>query len=623
MAIWSSLGLSGTGPSAATAAAVSAVIIFGGLIGYKLVNPNDPAVAVVVPNRDIGSLPKQAIPQDEPAGVAPQAAPSMGNASLPAVTETPVAKAKPAATDPATAPPIFDVVRVGPEGNALFAGRAAPSSLVTILMDGVEVGRATADAGGNFVALFDVGVADKPRIVSLMMLESGKAPIPSAATVVIAPPPEPTAPRPDPQSELTVALDPAEAEGDIQQATEMIEGSTVSSGASAELAANVDVVPVPKNTAPELIAESSAPMATDLSDSQVPGSDTAVVKPSSISADVAIEKPTVENLDVQAADVVSETALPDVTRSVAEMTATDPTVAKETELDEVEGDADIALKDLPVMAERAQDITAATASETGTVEADDAGGRGGTAVDGVEIEVTEADAVDRSTGLDEQIGTSPLAKTEIATLSAPDGQTPVPPIAASSAPAIPNKPAAPSVLLADDTGITVLQDASTDPAQVQTVVIDTITYDPDGEVALGGRGAGDGFVRIYLNNQPIKTTRIAPDGQWRTPLPQVDTGVYTLRIDEVDAAGVVTSRIETPFKREEPAALAVLDLRDDIPPKPPLSVITVQPGNTLWGIATDKYGDGLLYVRVFEANLDRIRNPDLIYPGQVFSIPVE
>ena len=50
-------------------------------------------------------------------------------------------------------------------------------------------------------------------------------------------------------------------------------------------------------------------------------------------------------------------------------------------------------------------------------------------------------------------------------------------------------------------------------------------------------------------------------------------------------------------------------------------VITVQPGFTLWGIASKSYGDGILYVRVYEANKDQIRDPDLIYPGQVFTVP--
>ncbi len=56
--------------------------------------------------------------------------------------------------------------------------------------------------------------------------------------------------------------------------------------------------------------------------------------------------------------------------------------------------------------------------------------------------------------------------------------------------------------------------------------------------------------------------------------------------------------------------------------KAPVTV-TVQPGFTLWGIATERFGEGTMYVQVFEANRDAIRDPDLIYPGQVFTLPQE
>jgi nucleoid-associated protein YgaU len=49
--------------------------------------------------------------------------------------------------------------------------------------------------------------------------------------------------------------------------------------------------------------------------------------------------------------------------------------------------------------------------------------------------------------------------------------------------------------------------------------------------------------------------------------------------------------------------------------------VTVQPGFTLWQIASERLGAGPRYVQVFEANKDQIRDPDLIYPGQVFTIP--
>ncbi len=182
-------------------------------------------------------------------------------------------------------------------------------------------------------------------------------------------------------------------------------------------------------------------------------------------------------------------------------------------------------------------------------------------------------------------------------------------------------PLAPTVLLATEEGIDVLQPGGAPPEFLAEIALDSISYDPGGEVTLSGRGTGEGYVRVYLDNKPIQTQQIEDSGRWRAPLPEVATGIYTLRIDEVNAEGVVVSRVETPFKREEPTALAALNSGSAPTSGINLSLVTVQPGNTLWGIASRNYGEGILYVRVFEANRDRIRDPDLIYPGQVFEVP--
>jgi nucleoid-associated protein YgaU len=47
----------------------------------------------------------------------------------------------------------------------------------------------------------------------------------------------------------------------------------------------------------------------------------------------------------------------------------------------------------------------------------------------------------------------------------------------------------------------------------------------------------------------------------------------------------------------------------------------VQPGNSLWRLARRTYGEGLRFSVIYEANKDRVRDPDLIYPGQVLSLP--
>ncbi len=183
-------------------------------------------------------------------------------------------------------------------------------------------------------------------------------------------------------------------------------------------------------------------------------------------------------------------------------------------------------------------------------------------------------------------------------------------------------PAPPTVLQADADGVRVVQGAPTreDPED-PNVAFDAITYDPDGEVRLSGRAIGDGSVQIYIDNEPLTTSPVTEGGDWRVILPQVDTGVYTLRIDEVDSEGTVVSRLETPFKREEAEDVATALAAQTSVDGFEVAVKTVQPGATLWAIAEENLGRGIFYIEVFEANADLIRDPDLIYPGQIFRIP--
>ena len=177
-----------------------------------------------------------------------------------------------------------------------------------------------------------------------------------------------------------------------------------------------------------------------------------------------------------------------------------------------------------------------------------------------------------------------------------------------------------TALVADEQGVRVVAADGASPQALANVALDSITYDPSGEVLLTGRAAGEGFVQVYVDNQPITTSRIS-GGDWRTDLPEVDTGVYTLRIDEVDEDGTVVSRIETPFKREEPEAVAAVMAEEVAQEDFKVAVRTVQPGSTLWAIAREQFGEGTMFVAVYEANKDLIRDPDLIYPGQVFRMP--
>ena len=48
---------------------------------------------------------------------------------------------------------------------------------------------------------------------------------------------------------------------------------------------------------------------------------------------------------------------------------------------------------------------------------------------------------------------------------------------------------------------------------------------------------------------------------------------------------------------------------------------TVVKGDSLSKIAKQFYGNASQWKRIYEANKDVIKNPDLIYPGQTFTIP--
>jgi nucleoid-associated protein YgaU len=196
---------------------------------------------------------------------------------------------------------------------------------------------------------------------------------------------------------------------------------------------------------------------------------------------------------------------------------------------------------------------------------------------------------------------------------------PAAPEVAAAPIASPTPPAAPTVLQADAQGVRVVQSGPVLTAP--NVGLDAITYDPEGEVQLSGRAVGDGAVQIYLDNEPLTTSPVTQGGDWRIDLPQIETGIYTLRVDEVDDAGDVVSRLETPFKREEASEVAAVLAEETSEDGFEIAVRTVQPGSTLWAIAEESLGNGIFYVQVYEANADLIRDPNLIYPGQIFRMP--
>ncbi len=138
-----------------------------------------------------------------------------------------------------------------------------------------------------------------------------------------------------------------------------------------------------------------------------------------------------------------------------------------------------------------------------------------------------------------------------------------------------------------------------------------IDYDLEGKIKISGQAPAEGLIQIYLDNKLFGRQRADKEGQWAfAPTEAIAPGLHRLRADLIDDKGAVLARVETPFARVAP--LSVPDNED---------FVVVQPGNSLWVIARRSYGSGILYHAIYAANEGQIRDPDLIYPGQVFLLP--
>lgn len=160
-----------------------------------------------------------------------------------------------------------------------------------------------------------------------------------------------------------------------------------------------------------------------------------------------------------------------------------------------------------------------------------------------------------------------------------------------------------------DQGSTVLQ--APNPPHSGQLVLESVDYDADGRLVIGGQAPPKAEVRAYLDNTFIGNAITDDNGRWHIkPAGIVASGLHTLRIDEVDASGRVLARVESPFSRAQPLNVAAGD-----------QLVVVQPGNSLWLIASRTYGSGFRYTVIYQANKGQISDPDLIYPGQVFKLP--
>lgn len=158
----------------------------------------------------------------------------------------------------------------------------------------------------------------------------------------------------------------------------------------------------------------------------------------------------------------------------------------------------------------------------------------------------------------------------------------------------------------------------------------------------------DGFkdIKYYLNEieklkaimKPFQfiVCRTEPSGKsmFNTNL-KVTIEDYTIKEDASEGLDVVvsiklkqfrvysTKTMKIEIKQDKPVAVETKTRAISTSPAPTNTnkTYTVIKGDCLWNIAKKYYGNGRQYPKIFNANKDKIKNPNLIYPGQVLTIP--
>jgi nucleoid-associated protein YgaU len=166
-----------------------------------------------------------------------------------------------------------------------------------------------------------------------------------------------------------------------------------------------------------------------------------------------------------------------------------------------------------------------------------------------------------------------------------------------------------AVLLPGDT------DKPVQPLQVPGAASGALSRDAadlggEDRLVLSGHAAAGATVKLYAGDRPLGAVTADQKGAWSltTPRPQL-AGNVDLHAEQLNADGSVALRIARAF--EPPPAMTV----------PSGDRYVVRAGNNLWWIARHTYGEGTRYTLIYGANRDHIHNPNLIYPGQVFSLP--
>lgn len=207
-----------------------------------------------------------------------------------------------------------------------------------------------------------------------------------------------------------------------------------------------------------------------------------------------------------------------------------------------------------------------------------------------------------------------------------------------------------ALMTPDKPTVVLSQPGSAKPGAASAVVVEAVEVDAGGKFHVSGQARPNTAVRLYLNDALVASVTSGADGRFAVTINEgVRPGSYRVRLDEVEAnSGKVSARAEVPFnvpdkvvtgsvaeaaasKRSESGGpqlaaaggTGVSGGSSSTVVVPRVSTTTVSRGDSLWRLSQLTYGAGTRYAVIYKANKEQIRNPNMIYPGQILVMPAK
>ena len=207
-----------------------------------------------------------------------------------------------------------------------------------------------------------------------------------------------------------------------------------------------------------------------------------------------------------------------------------------------------------------------------------------------------------------------------------------------------------ALMTPDKPTVVLSQPGSAKPGTASAVIVEAVEVDAGGKFHVSGQARPNATVRLYLNEALVTSVTSGADGRFAVTINEgVRPGSYRVRLDEMEAnSGKVTARAEVRFNAPDKAitgsvadaAAASKRAESNGAPQlaaagnaavsggsssavvvPKIATTTVSKGDSLWRLSQLNLGAGTRYAVIYKANKEQIRNPNLIYPGQVLVVP--